>query len=331
MILTTRRDFMLGIGSLAAAGFLPRWVRAEWRSAQFNFAHKDLGNGLINIGAITSGGNVLAIPSEAGAILIDAKFAHTAPDLRADAMAHTRSDPALIINTHHHADHSGGNWIFCDSAKIIAHKNFNARIPNNLAQYAQQANNHAEQLKQSGDEAKTKAAADLAERVKSMEAEQFIAKDELADGKTTLTHGGVEIECHHFGNGHTDNDVVVFLPKHNVLHTGDLLFHECHAFIDRNAKANTRAWQDVLRKVKDIGDDKTVIIPGHGDVTGKAALQKQIDYFDRMREIVNAAIKEGKARDEVAALNPDEFKDYRLEFIRPITLRGLYDELQDNR
>jgi cyclase len=75
------------------------------------------------------------------------------------------------------------------------------------------------------------------------------------------------------------------------------------------------------------GESETIVIPGHGEVTNRAALTKQIEYFDRLREIVTQAIQDGRTREEVTAMRPEAFRDYGFDFIRPIAFGGMYDEL----
>jgi cyclase len=326
----TRREFLHLLTGLAAAGFLPGVTHSAWLNRQLHFANKELPGGAFAIGGLTDGGNVMVMPTDAGPIMIDSKFAHTAPRLAADVESLMKRKPVMLINTHHHADHSGGNWAFKESSTIIAHKNFNPRIEKNLAQYAGGAQNRVEEFKNAGaDEATIQEAIDLVNKIKAMKAEQFTAKQALSGAVNLITHGGVTAQVYHYGNGHTDNDLVVFFPKPNIAHMGDLLFHNVHPFIDRSAKADTRGWQNALREAMKIGDDKTVVIPGHGEVTDKSALTRQIEYFDQMREIVANAIKEGKSREDVTAMNPEPFKHYGLERIRPMTLGGIYDEVKE--
>src|SRR5262245_41708002 len=127
----TRREFCRMIGLLGAGLAINRRTFSSplaWADPKTHFTLKPVPGGGFVIGAIDDGGNVLVLPSETGPIIIDAKFAHTALDLRNDIQALFSKKPALLINTHHHADHSGGNWIFQDDVKITAHKNFNPRI-----------------------------------------------------------------------------------------------------------------------------------------------------------------------------------------------------------
>ena len=47
-----------------------------------------------------------------------------------------------------------------------------------------------------------------------------------------LDVGGVKVQLRHLGAGHTDNDIIAFLPDRNVIHTGDLLFRKVYPYMD---------------------------------------------------------------------------------------------------
>jgi cyclase len=332
-MLHTRRDFCKLFALLALGSAVPRRACARLLAPlqqKARFANKSVpGNGIV-IGSLQDGGNVLAMPSESGPIIIDAKFAHTAPDLLSDINALLSANPALLINTHHHADHSGGNWAFKPLAKIAAHKNFNARLSANLERYVKQAEARAAELARSdADQATIQAANDLVTKIKGMTSDNFAASRQLPDGVSVLDHGGVTMHVYHFGNGHTDNDLVVHIPKHNILHMGDLLFNNVHPFIDRSAKANTLQWQRSLRETLKLGDDQTVVIPGHGELTDKKALTRQIEYFDQLRDFVTKAIREGKSKEAIAGMTPDAFKSYGFEQLQSQALTAMYEEISE--
>ena len=327
----TRREFVLTLGALGASTlFTRRAARAFFQATKFNFDHKSLaaGRGIV-IGNLPSGGNVLLINSETGPIVIDSKFAHTASDLLADLQAHAGEKPGLLISTHHHFDHSGGAWLFNESSiKTIAHKNFKPRLGANMARYVDGAQERLNELKEgSADASKVGAAQETVTKLKSLKPENFAPTNELPDGVSLISHGGVEIQTYHYGNGHTDNDLVVYFPEPNVMHMGDLVFHNLHPYIDRSAKADTRGWQNSVRQAMKLGDNETIIIPGHGEVTDKTALSKQIEYFDQIREVVEAGIKDGKSREAIAALKPDAFKGRGFEQFQGMALGAVYDEI----
>jgi glyoxylase-like metal-dependent hydrolase (beta-lactamase superfamily II) len=143
-----------------------------------------------------------------------------------------------------------------------------------------------------------------------------------------LEVAGVKLSLRHFGPGHTDNDVVVHVPALNLVHTGDLLFNKRHPYVDRDGGANTASWQASLTKVIELCDDKTVVVPGHGELANVAALREQIEYFDKARDLVARAIKAGKSRADVQHLEPTMFPGYQGTAWQ-LTLRAIFEELQE--
>ncbi len=126
-----------------------------------------------------------------------------------------------------------------------------------------------------------------------------------------LDIGGVKVVLRHFGPGHTDNDLIVHLPEQNVIHAGDLLFMGRHPVIDRSAKATTVGWIESLKRIIALCDAKTRVVPGHGDLTDASGLKGQIEYFEKMREVIGAAIKAGKSKEEVAKMpSPEAYAKY---------------------
>lgn len=332
----TRREFMLTVGVFATSSTLPIRALAALFQPKTTLTHQALpsvpGGGAFFIGSLEEAGNVLALATDAGPIMIDAKHAYMSPDLLNDLKTLVKDSPALLINTHHHADHSGGNWMFKldGSTHIAAHKNFNPRLAAMLQRHVNTAQGQVDNLKrESADQAKVNAAEDTLNKIKSLKAESFAAVQEVADGATVIEHGGQRIELYHYGAGHTDNDLVIFLPKANVLHMGDLLFHELHPFIDRSAKANTQGWQNSVKQAMKLGDDKTIVIPGHGAITDKTALPKQVEYFDQLRQIVETAMKEGKSKETIAAMKPEVFRGRGFEQLQGMALSAMYDEVSE--
>ncbi|MCH8165378.1 MAG: MBL fold metallo-hydrolase [Planctomycetes bacterium] len=321
----TRRDFCLALGAVAATGSRTRrsWGTLPRRQAPFDY-QEIRGKGAVILG---DGGRVLLMPTGDGPVMIDAKFFHTADDLYEQVLQHVPTPPTLLINTHHHRDHTGGNWRFSPHGELIAHKNLAPRLAGNLAQYRRTAQRELDQLRQSGaDETRINSAIARLARAERLGVDDF-APDRLCSGELNVSPGGLELYIRHYGPGHTDNDVVVFLPKLNILHMGDLLFHELHPFIDKAAGATTVGWQRSVREAMKLCNDETIIIPGHGKVTDRTALPKQIEYFDQLRQIVAKAMGEGKSRDETTRMKPDVFKGRGLDRLQSHALGVVYDEL----
>ena len=79
----------------------------------------------------------------------------------------------------------------------------------------------------------------------------------------------------------------------------------------------------------DICDDRTVVVPGHGDITNKKGVKKQLEFFLHVRELAEKAVKDGQSKEEFQKLAPEEYKDYGKPEFRTITLGGVYDDAKD--
>jgi glyoxylase-like metal-dependent hydrolase (beta-lactamase superfamily II) len=113
------------------------------------------------------------------------------------------------------------------------------------------------------------------------------------DRSMSLHAGDREVRILYFGRGHTEGDVIVFLPKEKVLATGDLLTNSIPFMRD----AYPLEWSATLAGVENL--DYTQNIPGHGDVQqGKERLQMLRAFLDDLIPAVRRAIAGGKTLDE---------------------------------
>lgn len=113
------------------------------------------------------------------------------------------------------------------------------------------------------------------------------------DRSMILHAGDREVQILYFGRGHTEGDVVIFLPKEKVLVTGDLLTNSIPFMRD----AFPLEWSATLAGVEKL--DYTQNIPGHGDVQqGKERLIMLRAFFDDLIPAVQRAVSEGKPVEE---------------------------------
>ncbi|MDE3214052.1 MAG: MBL fold metallo-hydrolase, partial [Bacteroidota bacterium] len=78
-----------------------------------------------DIGVFTErGGTIAFFLSKEGITVIDAEFPDTAPHLVEALKKKTDVPFQLLINTHHHMDHTSGNIVFKDlTSQVLAHEN----------------------------------------------------------------------------------------------------------------------------------------------------------------------------------------------------------------
>jgi glyoxylase-like metal-dependent hydrolase (beta-lactamase superfamily II) len=200
-----------------------------------------------------------------------------------------------VVNTHWHYDHADGNQVFGSEVTIIGHENERTAIlagvlKNRLALEFQnlpgQLENIRKQIAEATDPARKKQAED---RLKVQEAYQEQLKETVPTPPTltiadhlTLFRGDREIRLLYLGRGHSDTDLMVYLPKEKVIATGD--FFEGPGTGALNFGFHDE-WANNLEKLKAI--DFETVVPGHGEpFKGK----EQISYFQAfLRDLWNQA------------------------------------------
>ncbi|MEM9233580.1 MAG: MBL fold metallo-hydrolase [Pseudomonadota bacterium] len=232
--------------------------------------HTDLGDNLHMI--VSRGGNILFSTGEDGTFVVDSQFANTAQE-NLELIASVSDTPVVfMLNTHYHGDHTGGNEAFYDEgATIVAHDNVRKRL---------QA--------QTGD------------RAVEPDALPVITFSE----NTTFFWNGKEIRVMHPGAAHTDGDAFVFMPKANVIHTGDLMFSGLYPFIDLDGGGSVEGAINALTMIRDMADKDTKIVPGHGPLSGREDVGDIIKMLQETRQLVRTEMMKGHAREDVIASDP---------------------------
>ena len=144
------------------------------------------------------------------------------------------------------------------------------------------------------------------------------------DRKMTLFRGGREMQLLYLGRGHTDTDVVVFLPKERIVCTGDLM----ESVISYMGDAYAEEWPATLDRLMTLDFD--TVMPGHGVVfKGK----EHIEAFQRyLREVLKQAaeLKKAGVTADAAAPRIDmrafaaDFPQIRAAGIDPAAVRRIY-------
>lgn len=109
---------------------------------------------------------------------------------------------------------------------------------------------------------------------------------------------------------HTDNDVYLFFPSANVLHTGDLFFNGIYPVVDYSTGGWIGGMATALDKLLKIGDAKTQIIPGHGPLATKEDIKAAREGLHTISDRPGQFSKKGASLDEVLKANPvADFED----------------------
>ncbi len=166
-----------------------------------------------------------------------------------------------VVDTHYHLDHSFGNSEFAKlGATIISQVNDRA----NLEKKGEASLKHAR------DYGLTET--DLAGTVITLPTLTFT-------DRMSIDLGGETVDLIYVAPSHTEGSLLVYLPRHKILFTGDILFADFHPYM---GDGDIAGWVKNLDFI--LGLDVTTIIPGHGPVSSKkdiAEMKAYIQLFDK--------------------------------------------------
>ncbi len=174
----------------------------------------------------------------------------------------TQAPIKWVVYSHHHYDHIAGGKPFKDAgATFIAHRNGKARL----------------------------------EALKNPDA---VIPDLVIDDRYAIELGGVRVELHYTGRNHSDNSLVVLVPKDKILFTVDFIPIETVQFRDM-PDGFIPDWFESLDRVLALDWDR--MIPGHPYAGGRFGTKEDVrnlkQYMTDLSDAVKVAANQGKCFD----------------------------------
>ncbi len=295
---SSRRCFLRAAGVLAggalatryAPGFAPLDAEAAWQQA------KTAGNALAerraqlgatpiettklgdNIVMLSGpGGNVVVLYGGDGKVVVDSFVLPAWPKLKSTLDGLNSAPIATLIDTHWHFDHTDNNGhLHTAGATIVAHENTKKRLsePHDLVGM------HFDPAPPDALPTATFADRRMVQANKEQIALFFVPP------------------------AHTDTDIVVQFRNANVLHLGDVFFNGFYPFIDASTGGNIDGMISGAERALKLVDSRTRVVPGHGPLGDRAALDRYRTMLATVREKVFALKKSGKSLKEVQAAKP---------------------------
>ena len=224
-----------------------------------------------------AGGNMAVLTGEDGVILIDDGLEELS-DLLLGAIGRVTGEPvSFVINTHVHGDHVGANLaMHMQGATVVSHDNIRRRLEDDGWQTR---------------EGKRPAVKGELPTITFSDAVTFHLNDQLAF-------------VFHVPTAHTDGDSMIHFPGLNVIHTGDVFFNGLFPYIDLDSGGTVAGYIAAQRKVLELSDADTKIIPGHGPLANKADMQAAHDMLVDADARVRKLIQQGMTEEQIVAENP---------------------------
>lgn len=207
-------------------------------------------------------GNIAVSVGNDGILIVDDQFSELADKIEAALQDVSSGNLRYILNTHHHADHSGGNaeLVARSGALVIAHENTRSRL-------LLKAPGHWPVL--------------------------------TFSSELSIHFNGETVRVMALPGGHTDNDSIVFFEKANVVHMGDLFNSGRTSFplADLSAGGNAVRIRDNIEQVLPLIPDNAVVIAGHGPLSDLAGLRDLHAMLEQTIEIVRSGKEQGISLD----------------------------------
>jgi glyoxylase-like metal-dependent hydrolase (beta-lactamase superfamily II) len=121
---------------------------------------------------------------------------------------------------------------------------------------------------------------------RELEDVELVVPDAVYDDAYELDLGGRVVQLRATGRAHSKGDQVVTVPDAGVLFTGDLVdagqFSIFPWFPPYDTDVSGLRWIEVMRGL--IATDPNVVVPGHGDISGRQLLVDVRDYLELLRD-----------------------------------------------
>ena len=163
-----------------------------------------------------------------------------------------------VVYSHHHSDHITGGSVFADGTAFVSHAAARGYI------------------------------ADAADPLTPVPTITF-------DNRMFIDLGGKHVELIHTGRNHSDNSLVVLLPKEKILFAVDFIPVETVAY--RTMRSDyPDDWIESLKRVEQLDFD--TLVPGHGKIGRKEHVRMFRGYLEDLRTAVMEQIKKGASLEQ---------------------------------
>jgi len=248
---------------------------------------------------VGAGGNITVQLGSDGVLLVDSGLARASDQVLAAVRQLSDKPIRYIINTHFHADHTGGNEALAKAGSFIAGGN----VVGNIGASA-------------GNQAMVIAFQSVLERMSAPSGEQSPTPQGAWPTETYTTperklfFDGEGIEIIHIPAAHTDGDSLVFFRRSDVISTGDVFVTTSYPIVDLAHGGNIQGVIAALNRIIDIAipaenqEGGTLVIPGHGRLCDVADVVFYQEMVTIIRDRVQHMLSSGMSLAQVQAARP---------------------------
>jgi glyoxylase-like metal-dependent hydrolase (beta-lactamase superfamily II) len=261
---------LLTTGILLSALSLPSFSQTEYNPSEAGIKVVRLTDKIYKLQCISGTyTNTIASVGEDGVLLVDTGYPQTSEPLRDALQKLGDGRVRIVINTHEHSDHIGGNGVFADDALILSHERVRQAY---RGQYF------------------------ALPGIDRPGAPLVVFKDRLS-----LYFNGEEIRLQHYPGGHTLGDVVVHFTDSKIVFVGDMVFAGCFPSADIGRGGDLkRCLENTEQIIKDYPTD-ALFVNGHGPDYRTDELKAYLDVGTTTSQMIQNEIGKGRSVDDIVA------------------------------
>jgi cyclase len=251
------------------------------------------------------GGTIGILVGPDGILMVDSQFAPLSQKIAAAIHQVSNQPIRFLIDTHVHADHTGGNENFAKMGAIILAR---PELRERLIHPAPGANG----------------AVPPGAPVAALPVVTY-------DAPLTIHMDGEDARLIPIPRAHTDGDTMIVFPNDDIIMCGDFFRSIQYPNIDRANGGSLNGMLDGLGVLIGLAGPNTKIVPGHGAMVGRAEIMAHRDMILAVRDRVAQMVAQGKTQDEVLAAHPTADYDARVPNSKETTERfvtQVYAELK---
>ncbi len=246
----------------------------------------------------------------------------------------TSSPIKYVVNGHYHNDHIRGNQVFYPEVDIISTVQIRNLImekeQKQIAIDKKQVPESLEEYKKAYQEANDEESRQRAlmwlgyyQAIEESFHELKTIMPNLVFEEKMIIHGkNMRVELIAFENGHTYNDLILYLPEKKILFSGDLVFNLIHPWLGNSDPGN---WIKILDEMKSL--QPAHVVPGHGNIGNATCIDSMQAYIRTIDEYAKKLLADKVPLEEIPKQPvPDNLKGWYLEKFFAYNLQFMYKQ-----
>jgi len=311
---------------------IPAYVSSNFELIQltdgvFACIHKFGGKAICNVGIVDNGNETL---------IFDTFLSPEVAEEIHSIIEHYGLSPVrYVVNSHAHNDHVRGNQVFSDEVDIVSTRRTAELIKEWETGSFQEEKEYAPPLFAHWDSLFHAFTGDTTSReyktilmwrpFYEVLAESYLKVQTrlpnlFFEDQMDIEGPDRSIRLISRGAGHTESDLILYLPDDQIIFAGDLVFFEMHPYMGQGTPDD---WVRYLEYMETL--DINILIPGHGQVCGRDGISATKAYIHSIDSLVYTMIDQNMGIEKIPEIRiPEPYKKWWFEDFFALNLRFMY-------